>query len=288
MSDDLILGAHFSIAGGLHNALLEARRFRCRCAQLFVANQRQWRRPELVDAQVARFMDVRRAAELKPLVAHSSYLINLAAADPVTRKRSLHALRDEYARCRRLGIEFLIIHPGAHMGQGESRGMRKIASALDRVVAAEGEAGPVILLETTAGQGTSLGRTFAQLKRIMELSRYRHRLAVCMDTCHVFAAGYDIRDETSLDRTMASLDREIGLEQLKAIHVNDSKAELGSRVDRHEHLGKGKIGAGGFRALVRYKRLRGIPLILETPKGISPGGRAMDALNLARLRRWRR
>jgi len=281
----LVLGAHMSIAGGLENALLAGQKRRCQCIQMFVANQRQWQHPPLTDQQIKTFRQTRDKTSLSPVAAHASYLINLAAADKTVYRKSITALSDEYDRCRRLQLEYLIIHPGAHMGQGPPKGIKKIVGALNHILNKYDRSHCKIILETTAGQGTCLGHTFAQIAKIISTSAHPRRLGVCLDTCHIFAAGYDFRTESAYRNTMREFDQTIGLSKLEVIHINDTRTDLGSHVDRHEHIGKGFIGRDGFRHFLTDHRLRHIPFILETPKGLSPGGRDLDMLNLAALRR---
>jgi deoxyribonuclease IV len=281
----LTLGAHLSIAGGLENAVLAAQRYRCQCVQLFVCNQRQWLHPPLTARQIEVFRQVRGRTAIAPVVAHGSYLINLAAADPALYQKSIAALTDEFGRCGPLGIEFYVIHPGAPTGQGLKAGIAKVAAALDQVFDRVGDSACRLLLETTAGQGSSVGGTFEQLADIIAQVRQPRRLGVCLDTCHVFAAGYDIVSPEGYKRTIAQFDRNLGLDKLGIIHANDSKNPLGSGVDRHVHIGKGFIGRQGFANFFADSRVNRLPYILETPKGLTPEGRDLDRINLAALRR---
>ncbi|MCF7956997.1 MAG: deoxyribonuclease IV [Phycisphaerae bacterium] len=291
----LTLGSHLSIAGGLHNALTAAREYRCDCVQLFVANQRQWKHPPLTAVQIDDFKQTREATGISPVVAHSSYLINLCAANEDTRKKGIAALMDEYGRCGELGVDYLVLHPGAHVGQGEAVGTAKIVEALEMLFTAYPDPDCQLLLETTAGQGSCLGHTFEQLANIINGVKRQWRghegnlpLGVCLDTCHVFAAGYDFRTPQGYEKMISQFDEHIGLSLLKVIHANDSKTELNNHVDRHEHIGKGHIGREGFINLLTDERINGLPIILETPKGKSKGGKEMDLLNLAALRRLAR
>jgi len=285
--EPLILGVHQSIAGGLDQALYQARKMRCQTVQFFCSNQRQWKHLPLTSSQIDAFQKAKEITRLTPLIVHGSYLINPAASDVNTLDKSICALMDEYKRCDLLGVDYLVIHPGSHMGQGEATGLRKISQAINQVLD-QVTSSVSILLETTSGQGTSLGCTFEQLAAIIEGIEDASRAGVCLDTCHVFAAGYDIRDANAYQNTMKRFDKIIGIKRLHVIHVNDSKTELGSRVDRHEHIGKGRLGRQAFRNFLIDKRLRHIPFILETPKGRSPGGKDYDRLNLISLRRLAR
>ncbi len=281
----LILGAHLSIAGGLYNALLSAKKYRCQCVQMFVVNQRQWRRPTLTDEQIQRFREIRVQTQLSPVVVHASYLINLAATDRDTHQKSLWAVADELQRCEALGANYYVLHPGAHRGRGEEKGLKKIVASVNKVFHKTGDGNCKLLLETTAGQGTSLGCRFEQLAYILEKVELPDRLGVCLDTSHIFAAGYDFREPETFQQMLQQFDDIVGLERLQVIHTNDSKTGFGSGVDRHEHIGKGKIGREGFRNFLTDRRTRCLPFILETPKGKSPGGRDLDKLNLNTLRR---
>lgn len=281
----LILGAHMSIAGGLGNALIEAKKYRCGCVQMFVANQRQWRHGALSDEQIADFRQIHLDAGISPVVAHSSYLINLAAGDRDIYRKSQGALADELDRCEKLGIDYLVFHPGAHVGQGEQVGLDKIVAALDLILDKAGDLSCKLLLETTAGQGTCLGHTFEHLAYIIDRSEHTEQLGVCLDTCHVFAAGYDLRTKDAYQQTIKQFDDTISLKKLMAIHVNDSRTEFNSHVDRHEHIGKGYLGKDAFVNLLSDTRLSHLPFILETPKVETPGGKDMDLLNLATLGR---
>lgn len=221
---------------------------------------------------------------VRPVIAHGSYLLNLASPNHAARRRSVLALIDELTRCEALGIRSLVVHPGAHLGEGLDAGIARIAAALDEVHDATPGFRARVLLEATAGQGTTIGHEPAHLGRIMQGVRRPERLGVCVDTCHVFAAGYDLRTD-DYERLIADLARHVGLGQIHCIHVNDSKTPCNARVDRHEHIGRGRIGRAGFARLVNDRRLAGIPKILETPKGEDGRGVDLDRVNLRRLRR---
>lgn len=252
-----------SIAGGVDRALERGMSIGCAAIQIFLKNNMQWRgRPLAVD-DIQRFRQRRHLL----VIAHSGYLINLAAINPVFLRRSQAAVVDEIKRAELLGIAVLVLHPGAHMGAGEAAGLKQVARSLDAVFQATPRARVRIALETTAGQGTNLGHRFEQLAEIFQRVRQPHRLAVCLDTCHLFAAGYDIRTAAGYRRTMRELDRWVGCRQVVSVHLNDSRAPLGSRVDRHAHIGRGHLGLAAFRAVLRDRRWRDLPLVLETPKG---------------------
>ena len=279
-----LLGAHVSIAGGVGQALRSGAELRCEAVQIFVKSNVQWRMPPLRREERVDFLSARRRLGIL-VFAHSSYLINLASADVRVRRRSIGSLGAELRRCAALGLPFIVLHPGAHGGAGPKEGIRKIAAGLDEALDAAGTGGPKVLLETTAGQGTSVGGRFEELAEIIAASRRAERLGVCFDTCHVFAAGYDIRTPNGYARTMGEFDRLVGLRRLEAFHLNDCKGSLGARLDRHTHIGRGTVGLGAFRALLHDRRFEWLPMVLETPKG---DGMAMDRRNLAVLRKLRK
>ena len=277
----MLLGAHLSIRGGIHNALTAAADYGFDTVGLFVRNQVQWRVPVLTDEAAAAFRRARRRLGIRPVVAHGSYLVNLAGRREL-RRRSISAVAADLACCGRLGIEYLVIHPGA--SPDVARGVARIAAALNRVVAACPHRRPKVLLETTAGQGNSLGCTFEQLAAILSRLDRPRRFGVCLDTCHVFAAGYDIRTPRAYRKTVDALDRAIGLVRLYAVHLNDSRGKLGSRLDRHAHVGRGEIGLAGLANVVNDRRLADVPMILETPKGTDDDGRDWDQVNAEAVR----
>jgi len=258
------LGAHMSIAGGPATALLRGHSIGCDAIQMFTRNANMWHAKPLTVREIDDFAQARLATGIEPVVAHSSYLINLATADEALWAKSQEALHDELARCAQLGIDRYVLHPGAYTGSDETSGLARVARALSAALEAIG--GVTILLETTAGQGTSLGATFEQLAWLVERVA-SERVGVCFDTAHAFAAGYDLRTAAAYAATWQHFDAVIGLRRLGCIHLNDSKRELGSRVDRHEQLGQGKIGVEAFRLLMNDPALRHVPMLLETPKG---------------------
>jgi deoxyribonuclease-4 len=262
----LRLGAHESIAGGLHRAFDRARSVGCDAVQIFVKSNRAWAVKPLTDEDVARFQAKAEETGIQPVVGHASYLLNLGTPDEALWARSRDTLIVELERCEALGVPYLVLHPGSHVGAGEEVGLARVAQALGQVHAATPGFRTRILLETTAGQGTNLGYRFEHLAWLMEHTPEGERLGVCLDTCHAFAAGYELRTPAGYTTTMETFDRLIGLERLKAIHLNDCKGDLGSRRDRHEHIGQGGIGLDGFRHVVNDPRLAGLPGLLETPK----------------------
>ena len=267
MTKPVLLGAHMSIQGGVHTAIERGCSIQCTAMQMFVKNNMQWFARPLTRAEIHAFLDHRQRGELLSIFAHANYLINLAATYPQFHANSMRALAEELTRADQLDLPFLVVHPGAHLGVGEEAGLDKIVASIDRVLRKIPKVRTRLALETTAGQGSCLGHRFEQIAYIIDNVREPDRVCVCLDTAHVFAAGYDITSEDAVRRMFREFDRAIGLERLVAIHLNDSKTARGSRVDRHEHIGKGKIGLDAFRYIMRSRRLHHIPKVLETPKG---------------------
>jgi deoxyribonuclease IV len=263
----ILLGAHMSIAGGVHCAVERAASIGCTTMQMFVKNNNQWRGKMLTAEDISTYKKLLRESSIGPVVVHDTYLINLCAVNKEILLKSRDALKDELDRCEMLGVEYLNFHPGSHMGAGEKDGVERIAESLNLIHALTAGYRVKSVIETTAGQGTAIGYRFEHLRQIIDLVEQRERMAVCVDTCHIFAAGYDIVTEAGYEQTFREFDSVIGLRRLVAFHVNDAKRERGSRVDRHEHIGKGTIGKAGFRLLMNDERFRAIPKILETPKG---------------------
>jgi len=278
-----LLGAHESIAGGLHLAFDRILQVGGESLQIFTRNQRRWQAAPLQQDEITLFKRAWHAAAGMPVASHASYLINLGSSKEEQAAKSVAALVDELQRCSALGISSLVFHPGSHGGAGVEMGLSNVVKNLDQVIKQAGEdsASVTILLETTAGQGTGLGYRFEELAWILEHSNTPDRLGVCVDTCHIFAAGYDIRTPKTYATTFAEFDRLIGVDQIRFFHLNDSKKELGSRIDRHEHIGKGCIGLEGFRQLLQDSRFSRHPMTLETPKGKDL---IEDRENLATLR----
>ena len=270
------LGAHVSIAGGVSKAIARGEELGCDALQVFVKNASQWVGKPLADDEVGRFRELHAASPIGPIAAHSTYLINLASSDPTNRTRSRRALLDELDRCERLGIPFLVLHPGAHLGAGEKKGLKKVATSLDHVFRA-GDGGETrILLENTAGQGTVLGRRLSHLATIQELSAHPDRLGVCLDTCHAFAAGYPIHEEEGYEAFFDRLEELFDKKEPSCLHLNDSKKPFDSRRDRHANIGQGEIGSDLFARLLHDPRLRNTPMILETPLGDDEQGHKKD------------
>ncbi|MEY2498665.1 MAG: deoxyribonuclease [Verrucomicrobiota bacterium] len=256
-----------SIGGGVHRAIERSRSIDCTAMQIFVKNNMQWFARPLERTEISAFLDHAQRSELQSAFAHANYLINLAATNPQFHANSLRALSEELTRADQLELPFLVLHPGAHLGAGVEAGLAQIIDSIDRVLTGIPKVKTRIALETTAGQGSCLGDRFEHLAAIIANVREPERLCVCLDTAHIFSAGYELATEKLTRKTFAEFDRVVGLEWLVALHLNDSKTARGSRVDRHEHIGKGQIGLEAFRFIMRDRRFRKIPKVLETPKG---------------------
>ena len=256
-----------SIGGGVHRAIERSCSINCTAMQIFVKNNMQWFAKPLERAEIRAFIEHAQRCQLQSVFAHANYLINLAATNPQFHANSLRALSEELVRANQLELPFLVMHPGAHLGAGEEAGLDKIVASIDAVHTVLPKIKTKIALETTAGQGSCLGHNFEHLAYIIDNVQEPQRLCVCLDTAHVFAAGYNLATESSTRKMFTEFDRTIGLSRLAALHLNDSKTERGSRVDRHEHIGKGRIGLNAFRFIMRDRRFRKIPKVLETPKG---------------------
>jgi deoxyribonuclease-4 len=279
----MLLGSHVSIAGGLHNAFTMAQKIGCTAIQIFTKNANRWQAKPLTQEAIEQFLNAWKASEVKSVSVHDSYLINLGTPKPDLLKKSQNALLIELQRCEQLQIPYLVMHPGSHVGSGEEEGLKRVVESFDIIHEQTPGYQAKILVETTAGQGSALGYRFEHLAHIRAMVREPERIGVCLDTCHIFAAGYDFRAETSYQSTMDAFDSIIGLQHLKVIHLNDSLKEFDSRVDRHEEIGKGQIGLDGFRHVMRDPRLKDVPKILETPKAKDPV--ASDQENLRILRK---
>jgi len=263
------IGCHISIAGGVDNSVARAGKLGCNTMQVFSKNASTWREKILKKDEVESFKELLKNSNINPVFIHTSYLINLASPSDDLYFKSINAFLEEMKRADLLLTEpYLITHPGAHTGAGEEYGIQRIIRALNIILDKSADLGltTMILLEDTAGSGTHLGYTFYQLKRMMEGAKDRKRIGICFDTCHAFAAGYDLSHQEGIEQTLGEIDKYLGLEQLKAIHLNDSKFPLGSRKDRHMHIGKGYIGLEAFKMLVNHQYLKDLPFILETPK----------------------
>lgn len=275
------LGAHMSISGGLHKAIERAVAAGCGTLQIFTRSSNQWKGKPVSDRDAELFRSTFASSGLHEVISHDIYLINLAAVPGDTRDKSLAAFGDEMATCAQLGINKIVMHPGSHTTDTPEAGLERVIAAFDQLFEAVPQYEGQILLETTAGQGTNLGRTFEELQFIVSGSRYPERFGICFDTCHTFAAGYNTATPEGYADVMAQFERLLGLQRLHCFHFNDSKKGLGSRVDRHEHIGKGALGLEPFRFIMNDPRFTNIPKILETPKGDHD---EMDLVNLQLLR----
>ncbi len=276
------LGAHMSIAGGVEQAVFRGESVGCQAIAMFTKNNNQWKAKPLTSEDADRFHAALIETGIHPVVAHTSYLINLASPNAALWKKSIAAMEDELARAELLGIPYLVLHPGSHMGKGIEYGIQRVAEAFNRIHEKLPNLRVMTLLEHTAGQGTNLGCTFEEIAQLRALVAKNTRVGVCLDTCHLFAAGFDLRKPETYADTFKRLDDVVGLQHIKAWHLNDSKTPLGSHVDRHEHIGKGKIGRAGFKNLLNDPRWNDLPALLETPK--QPEMKE-DVMNLRALHR---
>jgi deoxyribonuclease-4 len=278
-----MFGSHLSISGGLENALIAAESLGCDTVQVFTKNQQQWKCKPLTSEAIEPWKSHLTRLKFRKTVSHDSYLINLASPDDRLWHASIDLFIEELSRCQALNIPYLVTHPGAHVGSGEDAGLKRVAAGLDRAHAAADAPSVITCLEITAGQGSSLGYRLEHLAEIISQSQTPEKLAVCLDTAHLFAAGYDFRGRRYA-AFRRELDKTVGLKRVRVLHLNDSKKELGSRVDRHDHIGLGKIGREGFIPIVRDEAFAEVPKILETPKLKHPSGRLWDEVNLLTLR----
>jgi deoxyribonuclease-4 len=283
------LGAHMSVAGGLPRAVERAVAHRCEALQIFAKNASQWRGRILPPEEIREFRARVRAARIAPVVSHGSYLINLASANRGLRAQSIEAMADEIDRAEALGLLGVVLHPGCYTDGSASHGLQLIAEALADLLRARPRGRTMVLLEHTAGQGTSLGASFEEIATVIELMRGHRRVGVCLDTCHLLASGYDLTSPEGYAETFRKFGRTIGFDRLRVFHMNDSKKPLGSRVDRHTHIGEGHLGLEAFRRLVNDRRFRNIPMLLETPKaeGKAKGAIEVDPLDARNLQTLR-
>ncbi len=273
-----LIGAHLSTKGGLHTVFERATAINATALAMFAKNSNQWKGKTLTADDVRTFNEKRH---IRPIVTHASYLINLATTNAEFHAKSIAAMIDELDRAEQLDAYGVVLHPGAHLGAGAEAGLDQIARSLDQIHAALPNHRVVTLLETAAGQGTCLGCTFEELGRVMTLVDDRKRVGVCVDTCHIFAAGYDIRTRNGYDRAMDEMEKHVGAENIGAFHINDSKKGVGSRVDRHEHIGKGELGLDAFAFVLNDPRFARVPKLIETPKTVED---VSDRKNLKLLR----
>lgn len=280
--EQLLIGAHMSTSGGLHNAIQHGISTGCSTIQIFTKNNNRWEQRPTTDEEAERFLDAQEASGIAPVISHTAYLINLATPNQDFHDKSIKALIDEIRRAEQLRIPDVVLHPGSPVDGSPEYGMKKIIDSLNICINKTPDARARIALELTAGQGSHLGYTFEQIAEMIAGVENKSRVSVCLDTCHIFAAGYDIRTKPEYDKTMKAFAKIVGLKQLKVIHLNDSIKDLGSRVDRHTHLGEGSIGADAFKFIMQDTRFARIPKLLETPK---EDGYEDDKRNLALLRK---
>ena len=263
----MLFGAHESIAGGVFNAIYRGQKATCDTIQMFNKSNNQWRAKILTDEEIEQFFQAIEETGVTATCSHSSYLINIGSPDPALNKKSFESLKVEMERCKALKIPNLVMHPGSHVGSGEETGLNTIADRINDLFAALSNNTVTLCLEATAGQGTNLGYTFEQLAYIIDRVEDKDHMGVCLDSCHIFAAGYPLIDRKEYETTIKSFDDVVGLDRLKVFHLNDSKKEFGSKRDRHEHIGEGFIGLEGFYNIVNDPKLASVPMIIETPKG---------------------
>ena len=278
----MLLGAHISISGGVGKALIRGKDIGCRVIQIFTKSSNQWLARPLEISEIKEFNKNKEITGISFVVAHNSYLINIASPDSSLRNRSDSAMFIEMQRAELLGLQYLIIHPGAHTGSGEDAGIKRISDSLNILLEKTGDSKVDILLETTAGQGTVLGYRFEHVAEIIQNTNYSKRVGVCFDTCHSYTAGYDIKNR--YEDVFNEFDSVIGVDRLKVFHLNDTLKGCGSRVDRHWHIGMGELGLDTFRRVLNDKRFKDIPMIIETPKGLDENGTDFDRVNLKALR----
>ena len=279
-----LLGAHMSIAGHPHKALLRGKEIGCHVIQIFTRHRIRWSAKKLSKKEIDAFYKTQEETSVVPVAIHNSYLINLASPKSDVRKKSFSTLNEEMKWAEFLKIPYLVMHPGSHMGDGEKIGLRRIAEAINRIHDKFKDNHVQVLLEITAGQGTNIGYRFEHMAEIFELTESRERMGICFDTCHAFAAGYDFRSKETYRRLISKFDSIIGLSRLKLFHINDSKNRLGSRVDRHEHPGEGFIGLKAFSLFMNDPNFGDLPFLLETPKEVNKNGVNRDIVNLNILR----
>jgi len=277
----ILIGAHVSIAGGFYKAIERGEKLRLNTIQIFTKNQLRWISKPIANNDIELYKNtLNKSNIIGPIFAHGSYLLNLASSEDETIEKSINSLLDELSRCRILNLPYLIIHPGSHKAQGEPKGIEKIIFNLNEVLKRD-NSNTTILVENTAGQGNSLGYRFEHIRDIIRGVNI-NRVAVCIDTCHLFAAGYDIRTERNYRLTIEKFDKIVGSSYIKVIHLNDSKSPLGSRIDRHMHIGRGHIGNNAFIYIMQDERFKNIPMIIETPKKLD--GKEMDKENIELLK----
>ena len=274
----MVLGAHVSTSGGIHNAIKNGDKLQCDAIQIFVASPNRWESKPPTSEVMEKFCEAWTASPIRDVIVHDIHLSNLASPKQDVLEKSRKQFKKQMELSQKVGIQYLVTHLGAHLGEGETFGLQQLSDSFDLLFETTEASDVVILLETTAGQGTNLGYCFEHLRDVISMSKYPDRFGVCLDTCHVFAAGYDIRTESDCDKTFNKFDEIIGLERLKAFHINDAKSEYQSRVDRHEHIGEGNIGATAFAYILNDTRFAETPLIIETPNMNTMHGKNLTTL----------
>ncbi len=274
----MILGAHVSTAGGIHKSIKNGDDLQCDAIQIFLANPNRWESKPPTTEVIDEFRKAWSDSPIRDVIVHDIHLSNLASPKKDVLEKSRNQFNKQMELAQKIDIRFLVTHLGAHLGEGEEVGLKKLTESFDLLIETTDAEDVIILLETTAGQGTNLGYTYEHLRDVIGMTNYPERFGVCLDTCHVFAAGYDIRTEADCDLTFEKFDEVIGLERLKAFHINDAKSEYQSRVDRHEHIGEGNIGTTAFAYILNDSRFSDTPLIIETPKMNTMHGKNLKTL----------
>jgi deoxyribonuclease-4 len=284
MNKKPLLGAHFSTAGGLENAIYSAHKYGCSTLQLFTQNARSWKEKELTKEEIDQFHKAKKETGISRIISHASYLINIASNDRQKLEKSKNALKNELIRSSMLGVESVVLHPGSHLNQGEIQGIKLAIETINWIFSETDIISTRLVLETTSGQGTNLGYKFEQLGQVIEKTKSIARIGVCIDTCHIFSAGYDMRSYEAYLKTIEEFNSIIGLEHLWVLHLNDSLHEFGSKKDRHDHIGQGYIGSEAFSFFMNDSRFHKVPKILETPKTDKNDAlKNMDKVNLEKL-----
>lgn len=280
----MLLGAHFSIDGGIEKAVERAAEYGCNTLQLFTKNSLQWRAKSLKEEEISVFRSMVASKGVEKVVAHAAYIINIGSPDSTIYKNSLSSLLLELTRATELHIPYLDLHPGSHKEGDRNESLDRIAKTINEIYSSHDDITTMLLLENSAGQGTNLCHRFEEIERILSKIEMKNKVGICYDTAHGFAAGYDLRTKETYEKVMEEFDRILGLDLLKAMHLNDSKSPLGSRIDRHQHIGNGYLGLKSFELLLNDKTFKDIPFIIETPKGVDAAGVDLDTLNFSTLR----
>lgn len=274
----MVLGAHVSTSGGIHNSIKNGNELKCEAIQIFLANPNRWESKPPTTEVIEEFRNAWSDSPIRDVIVHDIHLSNLASPKEDVLNKSREQFKKQMELSQKVGVRYLVTHLGAHLGKGEEFGLRQLTDSFDLLFETTDAPEVIVLLETTAGQGTNLGYTFEHLRDVISMTKYPDRFGICLDTCHVFAAGYDIRTETDCDVTFKEFDEKIGLDRLKTFHINDAKSDFQSRVDRHEHIGEGNIGTPAFAYILNDTRFSDTPLIIETPKMNTMHGKNLKTL----------